>query len=292
MAFKRLAALVSAAAAAVLTCNSSPALSQKRPPLAEFAPDGKWTVDYAANLCVLGRDMVSGDRKLRFSVRPSLNSPDAKIAITEKATKSRRLYGYPVVQFSDGSRASASGRQVWRDGTRWTLIGVLREDLTPLERPNSSVEIWFGDQYVRLNPGDMTKANLALATCERDLLKLMGMSEAEQEAMATPPVYPKGGILRHSDYPDTLISKDIEATMGLLIDVAADGRVTACKALESSGIAAFDTYACEIFKKRGKYGPAIDKGGNPMRALMYQSVNWYIEPNFWGTYYDKKKSSR
>ena len=286
--------LFRAAAALGAMAWGAAAYAQKRPPIVDFTPSGKWTVDYAANLCVLGRDMFAGDRRLRFSVRPSLNAEDAMIAITETGAKSRRLEGYPFVRFGDGFRVYASGQRLWRNGVQWTIIHLMREDLERLHTPGSSVEIWFGDQYYRLNPGGMAKASQALAVCERDLLKLMGMTEVEQDMLAKPPVYPKAGILRHSDYPDTLISKDIEARMGLLLDINAEGKVTACKAMESSGIPAFDTYACDIFRKRGRYGPALDKNGKPMRALTYQRVRWLIEPNLWGTPYkdDRQRSGR
>lgn len=272
---------------------ASAAPAQKRPAMIDFQPGGKWTVDYAANLCVLGRDMVAGNRRLRFSVRPSVNATDAMIAITEPTAKSRRIEGYPFVRFGDGTRVYASGQRMWKDGIQWTIIHLMREDLDLLERPDPSVEIWFGDQYYRLFPGDMTKADQALAACERDLLKLMGMSEAEQDRLATPPTYPKESILRSSDYPDVLLSKDIEARMGLLLDIGADGRVKSCTAMESSGIPAFDTYACDIFRKRGRYGPALDKDGKPMRTLTYQRVRWMIETNLWGKpYKDPRRKDR
>ncbi len=72
--------------------------------------------------------------------------------------------------------------------------------------------------------------------------------------------------LTFDDIPEAMMTVGTHAGAQLIFEVDASGRVSACRAYKSTGMAAFDTLACELLQKRARFTPATYKGA-PVPAV-------------------------
>lgn len=268
-------------AASVLVAQPLAAKPAPPPPPTPLIPQGKWSVEYAANMCVLSRMFSDGKTSVQLSLKPSPNSDQARLMLIEKGKRRAPLSGAADVRLSDGSRPDrAQGRTAWKEGIALTSIDLKRSALAPLDSPQGSIIVRFGKATnYHIAPGGMKSAWKALATCERDLLKSWGMDEAAQDRLARMPVG-KPGWFTARDYPARLVEQGVQGSVGAVVSVGADGRVTNCRAAEPSGTAELDSKTCEVMTKRAVFDPALDRDGKPMAALVFYRVNWLIEDSW------------
>ena len=81
------------------------------------------------------------------------------------------------------------------------------------------------------------------------------------------------------DYPPSSLRAEEEGTTGIAWDINAQGRVENCRVTSSSGSAALDRAACAAITRRGRYQPALDQSGNPIRSSSSRRVTWKIPPS-------------
>lgn len=264
------------AVAVLLLASNAPA---KPTPAAKLlVPSGKWAVEYAKEMCVLNRKFGSGADEMLLAIKPAPNSDQARIMVLRKASKSNIRTGTATVRYSDGSIPSyAMASSGWANGMVLTAIDLPRSSLAPLVA-GGKIAIRFGPGLNHeFAPTAMAAAMQALAKCERDLLKGWGMTEAAQDAIATMPKVDYTKLFTNRDYPDKLVEKGIQGSVGALLTIDSNGAVSACRAIESSRTVELDELTCAIFLKRARYEPAIDKSGKAVPALSYYRVNWMID---------------
>ena len=68
------------------------------------------------------------------------------------------------------------------------------------------------------------------------------------------------------DYPSDALSAEAQGTTGIRWDINAAGRVENCTVTSSSGNSSLDRAACSALTRRGRYTPALDQSGAPMRT--------------------------
>lgn len=81
-------------------------------------------------------------------------------------------------------------------------------------------------------------------------------------------------VLAPGDYPPS--SRALGET-GMVVaswDVAEDGCVERCRIEQSSGSATLDATTCRLITLRGRYDPARDAAGKPVRATESSAVSW------------------
>ncbi len=76
------------------------------------------------------------------------------------------------------------------------------------------------------------------------------------------------------DYPPSALRGEEEGTSAIAWDINAQGRVENCRVTASSGSAALDRAACSAITRRGRYSPALDQSGNPIKSSSSRRVTW------------------
>jgi protein TonB len=84
------------------------------------------------------------------------------------------------------------------------------------------------------------------------------------------------GKLSFKDLPEGMIAPGSEARVGVRYIVEPDGRVSHCRADETSGIAALDGLACRLIEQRFRFKPARNREGDPVRATVVEAHSWFI----------------
>jgi protein TonB len=58
------------------------------------------------------------------------------------------------------------------------------------------------------------------------------------------------------------------------LEIRADGRVSDCAIIGSSGSNALDNASCRILRARGRFPPALDDKGLPVAETAFASILW------------------
>ena len=86
----------------------------------------------------------------------------------------------------------------------------------------------------------------------------------------------RGSFNNESDYPNAARRNEEQGTVRVTYTVGADGRVSNCAVVQSSGSSSLDSTTCRIFERRFRYAPARDAAGNPVATTVRQSVTWRL----------------
>ena len=95
----------------------------------------------------------------------------------------------------------------------------------------------------------------------------------------SPPTPPRlrSGSFSNDDYPAAAIAVRAEGTTRASLEIDANGRVTACAVIGSSGNAALDSTTCSLAQRRYRFAPAT-RDGQPVPTTFSQSVRWVLPP--------------
>ena len=100
------------------------------------------------------------------------------------------------------------------------------------------------------------------------------------------PVQPMEGaanlvtIFSADDYPKEALRKHWQGAAVVDLTVSANGRVSACKVVQSSGHAVLDSKTCEVFETRARFAPAKDSTGQPMETVVRTPpITWKLQQN-------------
>ncbi len=238
-----------------------------------------WTVNHGEVYCTLGRD--NGPNAVNFALRvipgtdrvellvtsrqwrhtPMFNGQGAELAllpgvggpIKARARASRLPGGGPLLAFLDlGSGfvdrlAEASQLRVIRD----------RRTLLALDLPNSG------------------RAVATLRDCFERALTAWGMDVAARGRMRALPS-PIGSPFSGSDYPTAALREDAQGVAIVRLMIGSDGRVAECAVLRTSGSADLDARTCQVYRRDGRFQPAIGEDGEPVAAGTISTVIWGI----------------
>ena len=76
------------------------------------------------------------------------------------------------------------------------------------------------------------------------------------------------------DYPSDALNAGAQGTTKIKWEINTSGRVENCVVVASSGNSSLDRAACSNVTRRGRYTPAQDQNGNPIRSSSGRNVVW------------------
>ena len=86
----------------------------------------------------------------------------------------------------------------------------------------------------------------------------------------------KSGAMTADDYPIEALRNEVEGSVYVSFDIAADGRAHACRVERSSGFAVLDAATCRIVDTRYRLEPARDSEGRALPIRAEQWVKWQL----------------
>jgi TonB family protein len=159
------------------------------------------------------------------------------------------------------------------------MIGNLEDPFLRTLGESNAIQVSAGSRVlIDLPLPQADKALAALRECEDDSLRSWGLDPKVIRSLRTPvkQVESAADWLSDSDYPDQAIRDEASGSVLTRLKVDADGRVSDCLVVESSGNALLDETTCRILRTRGKFHPAIDAGGNPTTGLTAIRIRWVL----------------
>lgn len=79
-----------------------------------------------------------------------------------------------------------------------------------------------------------------------------------------------------NDYPPEAMRAGEEGAVRFALKISANGAVTGCDVVESSGSSALDMQTCALALRRAKFEPAADGRGNRIASTFTQRTRWVI----------------
>jgi len=92
------------------------------------------------------------------------------------------------------------------------------------------------------------------------------------------PAQLRSGLISDDDYPASALSARAEGTVVARYVVGADGRVSSCEVITSSGNSALDSTTCSLIQGRFRFSPAVDGDGKAVEDQKTHRVAWRLPP--------------
>jgi protein TonB len=81
----------------------------------------------------------------------------------------------------------------------------------------------------------------------------------------------------NDDYPSDALAAEAQGTTRIKWDIGLTGRVENCQVVSSSGNSSLDRAACAAATRRGRYTPALDASGKPIKQFgISRGVSWRL----------------
>ena len=101
----------------------------------------------------------------------------------------------------------------------------------------------------------------------------------EASAPPAPPAPPPATLASYfssADYPREALKRKEQGTVRFRLGINAEGRVSSCTILASSGSPALDSTTCRLIAQRARFRPARDDEGRPVADEKDYQVTWVL----------------
>lgn len=99
---------------------------------------------------------------------------------------------------------------------------------------------------------------------------------ANEMASGVTPIGSPGEWFPIESYPPEARAASQEGRTHFSLDIDAAGRITGCNILESSGSDLLDSTTCSQLILNGRFKPAMDRSGKPMRGTWKSAMRWQL----------------
>jgi hypothetical protein len=288
--------------AAGVLASSPPAFAAKPPPTPiNLLPTSQWVVDYKADSCQLRRHFGEGDKltllvmsqygphdvyRMVFggeTMRPLAKS-ELKLRFGPTEAVQPKI-GFHQAKLADGMFAlalwSALRMEAQPDDPDMALSGKISQPLSAeRQKAVTHLRIESGKaQPIILATGAMDKPLVALQKCVDDMVSYWGIDVAAHKTLqsaAYPKVSPVNWVNTNS-YPDKMLAEGQSAIVEFRLDIGETGAVTGCHIQATTRPKEFDDAVCGSLMRKGKFNPAIDAGGKPIRSYYRSSVTFVTD---------------
>lgn len=272
-------------------------------------PSSKWVVNYADDSCSLGRSFGEGNRKVNLILQQFVPGDSFNIMFVGypvepvnpvRPIKATLQFG-PNEEKSDETGLTATTTKIPAfilDGMQRLAAPTKAEksaaesatrrnlpfDPPPIGPAREKAAIWLKlGKILRfdlvLETGPMDKPLEALRACAWDTVRSWGL-DVEQQKHLTRKAWPAQSPYKwfsSDDYPRDMFIGEYEAIVHFRVLVDENGEPTSCHIQASTRPKEFDEVVCKQLMKRGKFGPALDAQGKPVRSYWRQTVQFRLD---------------
>lgn len=245
---------------------------------APLPPNKPWVVDYAETFCTASRQYGEAADPLTLVLRPSPEGNVLQLFLIRSGKEAPAEHVPLTLDFAGRTlKASALVYGVKKSGRRMLLASLGGDAAADIGRTQTVTLRGRGIDYAFAVP-DIGKVMTALATCNADLRTVWNMTAEKMATIATPAstVGNLRNVLDRSDYPAQALREEDTGTARVLLLVNEQGKVSDCLLQQTSGNASLDAMTCIRLVQRGRFHPALDAAGKPMKSATTQAVSWRI----------------
>lgn len=232
--------------------------------------DVVWQWDRDTLACVLQQETSQPGEKIEIRRTPGVEATALRLIIPTHS-EFRSVHSAPgEIALNPGGKIVAEVYQQPDPDKGYPYIATGTEDRTFMQRLSqaNAVEISGpGIGPVKVTLKSAGAAVMALGQCEDRRMREWGMDPALLHSLriSPKPVKPLTERITALDYPHAAIAYSVQGDVFIRLDVAADGRVTSCKALNAAQYRGFEYAACDELRG-ARFRPAIDADGHAVSA--------------------------
>jgi hypothetical protein len=257
---------------------------------AALQPIGKWSVDYGIDECRLVRSFARGD--VQATVQFALNGPypDTPPELTVlwpamMASPSARTGKVPFDVTIDSAFSQQSAMAWVLPGTTPATSIVYVEDTAAFAdaiaadakagRP-TLLTMTHKQQTITIALDPLERPFAALHACMDAQVRVWGYDPAVLRGLSQRPrpVGNPGEWFKASDMPNVLTNEEQTAGVQVRLDIDIAGTIVGCHILRAGGNAQYQALTCDLFRKRGRFKPALDAAGQPVSSVWISRVFW------------------
>lgn len=263
------------AAAAAAGCLFQPTNVFAKP----LEPAGKWVVDYRTDQCLASRAYGNPEKPITFGIRPAPNGQTYLLILAERHPGPD--WGQEegaTVDFGKGAIKSwllEFGAKSPKSDIYQIRVSAAEMDQAKVA---TSVKLGFSDHpNVELELESMAALMKTLEDCTADLKRYWNLGGEKDGRISTP----SKGDIRHlfsaDDYPADAVKRNQSGHTQFILLIDQAGKVAGCDVVVASGIPVLDTMGCQVIRDRGKFTPALDENGKPVRStVLTPPINWVM----------------
>lgn len=243
-------------------------------------PTGNWVVDYRPDQCLASREYGPADRPITFGIRPAPNGETYLLLLARKGP------GPEMAVEEQGSVDFGRGPiKSWllahRDKSSGSIIYQFRISAAEMDQSISAPSVKLSTSQFpafELQLRSMPALLQSLQVCTADLKRYWNLDGEKQGKISTPPKGDLRGLFSSDDYPSEAFYRSQGGKSQFLLLIDETGKVAGCDLVVASGIPALDVMGCQVIKERGKFSPALDAHGKPVRsAVVTPPVIWTMQ---------------
>lgn len=260
-------------AASIVSLVAHTTATAAPPPL--LLPTAPWNVEFADSMCLLSRT-YGRDGAISLLLKPNMLGNGMEIIVARANSAIGRPERGKVAVAVDGQKLNFDAHYDAQSSAQARLLRVMiPEDKMEMEALRDTLLIDAGPRSRLLfSLGGIDRAFPVLASCVAQLRAVHKVSDADIGALATPPKGSAAHLFTPDDFPSEALGRGRSGTVGVLLWVEANGRVSTCKVIESSANTTFEQATCEIVKRRGRFTAARDAAGQAVRAPTFTRIRW------------------
>lgn len=242
-------------------------------------PTGKWVIDYAEHQCTASRAFGTADKPLHLVIKPSPGGEVTQIALIEKGRNFQGLQKSASLATSDSRTLEVMQLSYGVGDKRFRLINLTAAQ-TAAVAASTSLR-WTGGGADALDVGQMAGVMKILENCRSDLRRYWSIGPEHENGRISGPKTENSliSLFSSDDYPSQAWSRNQQGTTAIILLIDELGRLRDCMVEQTSGIATLDISACLIIRKRGKFSPALDSAGKPVKGAFSQRIKWVMPGN-------------
>jgi len=259
----------------LLLAASLSALQMGSASAAQSAPE-TWGVDWGTQYCALTRTSETSPTLVIRNI-PGTGIVDVGVVAEDSQINGLAIGGRSVVVLAPSAERFGAFTATRRGGRPGHSMLVLK-DLEPrfLDQLDQSTEM-------RIMRGERTglsvslpkKAVQAFRGCRDGTLKEWGVDSKAAAALREQPKSP-GLLVESRDYPPAAADAGISGLVVVRLSVTAEGKVSDCAVVGTSGDSELDNAACRLWLRRGNYKPAIGPDGKRTATQVISTLDWGV----------------
>lgn len=269
-----------------------PAMMPVEPQPEVLTRTGKWVADYDRDGCHLLAEFGADDAKVTIRFTRYDLGDKFDLSFYGKRLRLRRLDVSAKIDFGLSNKpVQASGLTGDVNGMPALFFNSVRldgwEPKTEKERPsavtpeqegsvNGVTLAIKGEPAFRLEFGSLAKPFASMRDCMTLLVRSWGYDPEVQATLrrrpkpSTPPI----GWLDPADYPSEASASGRNGLVQFRMDIDEQGKLTGCYILARTIPDDFDKVTCRGVMRRGKFVPALDAQGKPVRSYSVEKILW------------------
>lgn len=260
--------------AILLSAIVGPATAQ---PLQPVKP---WDLDYGDAQCTASRTYGSNAAPVTLAIIPAPDAESYELLV---------LYNSPYPDFADeldGVVDFGSGplkAPLLQYGSKDKKITLYRFRLTAaqMDRARDANSVTFHVKDARdfsFELDHVAPLLDGLQHCTADLKNYWNFGGEKTGRVAVAAKGDTRMIFSADDYPAISERAGEEGTAQYLLMIDEKGAVAGCHIVKPSGVPALDAMGCVVIQGRGKYKPALDPSGKPIRStLTTPPITWRLQ---------------